>query len=122
MLPLLPLIAVAAAQGDASKLTSEFNRSVAACADRGFDGVIVSLNSGEGARRYLQQRGSTVAQAYLARLSARMGRVGHRRLSGITVQATFATLIDGFVATLDDDVLAMVFNDTREVRSVEANW
>ena len=107
------------------KIVSEFNASVGACQD-GYDGVLVELMDPATGRRRLGARGTpNVAVDYIARLSARVQRyLGHKRSLSqlLMVQATFATLMDGFAATLDDAVLDVVLNDTSEVLGVEANW
>ena len=132
-LVLAAFVAAAAAQGtahDRDKLTSEYNASIIACGDRGFEGVIVELvDPSTGGRRQLHEPGprrkSNVAQTYLERLSERVrssGR-GRRSLSELlVVHATFSEVIDGFAATLDDEVLDLVLNETSEVLGIEANW
>ena len=121
------LLAIAVnAQGthDRDKVISEFNASVGECTD-GYEGVIVELQDATNGGRRLGTGNADVARNYLERLSTRVrARSGHKRALSelLLVHQTFATLMTGFAATLDDTVLDIVFNDTDEVRGVEANW
>lgn len=109
-----------------NKLTQEYNSSLSHC-DLGSSGVIVELipQSVATRRRHLKLEGKSRADRYLDKLRLHIQQTPHlRKLSSslLMVHGTFSTLVDGFAATLDEQMLQYILNDPEEVAAVEANW